>query len=194
MRLLFPIVIHEFEVTGFQKIQDELTNFIYKENRRDRKGMVKSNKLGWHSRDFLPNENNILTSTIINEVSRYFSMNRILKEGTRLTFRNMWVNINKKGCYNKDHIHPGSDLAGVFYIKTPKNCGNIEFTSPHQYIQNSELECYSDEIQKECNFYNVYWMEPLEGTIIMFPSHIQHRVDMNESRQDRISASFNLKL
>ena len=56
------------------------------------------------------------------------------------------------------------------------------------------MQCYSEEIAKEYNLYNVYWMEPLEGTIIMFPSHIQHGVDMNESRQDRISASFNLKL
>ena len=40
---------------------------------------------------------------------------------------NMWANINPPGGYNMPHIHPNSHFSGVYYIKAPKDSGNISF-------------------------------------------------------------------
>ena len=194
MRLLFPSLIHEFEVTGFKKIQDELIDFIYQDKKNDKLGVVKSNRGGWHSRDF--GSDNILVSTVKSEVSKYFLTNRIFREGTIIKFGNIWANINKKGDYNDKHIHPGFDLSGVFWIKIPDDSGTIVFSSPNHYTQFYNETCYTDAIKERFNLSSTYWIKPLEGAIIIFPSVIEHQVDMNmnESNKDRISVSFNLKL
>ena len=44
------------------------------------------------------------------------------------------------------------------------------------------------------NHFPAYTISPTEGTILLFPASIYHSVDPNQSRQDRISASFNLKV
>ena len=42
----------------------------------------------------------------------------------------MWANINPPGGYNKPHLHPNSHFSGVYYIKAPKNSGQIVFNEP----------------------------------------------------------------
>ncbi len=45
---------------------------------------------------------------------------------------NAWININQKNNSNQVHTHPACILSGVYYIKTPKECGNIQFMHPAQ--------------------------------------------------------------
>ena len=40
--------------------------------------------------------------------------------------------------------------------------------------------------------FNSYYRIPEEGVVLLFPSHLLHRVELNESNEDRISISFNL--
>ena len=39
-----------------------------------------------------------------------------------------------------------------------------------------------------------YYFPPTEGIILIFPSSLEHEVEVNKSDQDRISYSFNIKL
>ena len=43
---------------------------------------------------------------------------------------NMWANINPPGALNRPHLHPNSHFSGVYYIKAPKNSGQIVFNEP----------------------------------------------------------------
>ena len=42
----------------------------------------------------------------------------------------MWANINPPGGMNRAHQHPNSLWSGVYYIKAPKNCGNLKIDDP----------------------------------------------------------------
>jgi uncharacterized protein (TIGR02466 family) len=42
----------------------------------------------------------------------------------------MWANINPPGGFNRAHIHPNSLWSGVYYVKTPKNCGHLKVRRP----------------------------------------------------------------
>jgi uncharacterized protein (TIGR02466 family) len=42
----------------------------------------------------------------------------------------MWANINPPGGFNRTHIHPNSLWSGVYYVKTPKNCGHLKLEDP----------------------------------------------------------------
>ena len=45
-----------------------------------------------------------------------------------------WINQNFTFDYNMPHNHTGSSIqfSGIWYIKAPKNCGNINFYDPNE--------------------------------------------------------------
>ena len=43
-------------------------------------------------------------------------------------------NINYPGGFNRPHLHPNSLFSGVYYIKAPKNSGNIIFYDPRSHL------------------------------------------------------------
>ena len=118
-----------------------------------------------------------------------------LQDLPEFIFLNWWLNINRKGDYNNAHHHPRCHLGGVFWIKTPPNSGNIEFTSSYEFVGFEELEkLYPDEFVEKYNSYRIYYFPPVAGDILIFPSHLQHEVKENKSDEDRISVSFNISI
>lgn len=112
-----------------------------------------------------------LTNSIISE----YTDNRTL----RLEVKELWGNINTYRDYNASHTH-GGILSGVFYLKTPKNCGRLVFRDPAvrsdgHIIRNKD-----------------YVINPEPLACIFFPSWLEHYVEPNMSNEDRISLSFNL--
>ena len=194
MEVVFSTLIHSHRILTFKQIKDDLLKFIYEERKKDPVGVTISNQGGWQSQPFLGSSDNIVVSTVKDAVLRYFSLNKIFKEDTAIDFRNLWINVNGKGNFNRSHIHFGCDLSGVLWIKTSKECGSIEFASPNAYTQGSELDFYSDEIKERYNLYPGWAFTPEEGKIIIFPSSLSHHVYSNKSNEDRISVSFNMRL
>jgi len=101
----------------------------------------------------------------------------------------MWVNINKSSNYNFMHNHApynGAILSGVYYVKCPKNSGNINFFDPRYFVTNAlDMQYYNNG--------DTYWFfEPKENLMLMFPSWLHHSVDQNQSDEDRISIAFNI--
>ena len=189
---LFPYLIHEINIKTFKQIKDDLTKYAYQERKKDPVGVVVSNMGGWQSKQLPFKGDSILTSTIINEIVKYTVVNKIFKEGVKLKFRDMWININKKGDMNEKHVHPGCDLSGVLWIKTPKDSGTFEFDSPYLFSQFRVMECYSEEITDRHKLYPSYWIPSEEGKIVFFPASLSHKVNSSQSREDRISVAFNI--
>jgi len=187
---LFPVIIHQFDVNGFEILQKELIDYSYDLKKKDPIGAKFSNHGGWQSKDFpIDNGGDVLHQFIINSVGVLPSIDK--SASIHIT---SWVNINKKGNYNIKHNHPSSDLAGVLWVKCPEKCGNIIFDNPYNFTDSEVLESYTQEFKKEKKFFHTYWFPPTEGRMIIFPAHLNHRVLPNESNEDRISVSFNIQL
>ena len=105
---------------------------------------------------------------------------------------NAWLNINNKGHSNKPHVHPLSEFACVYYLKTPKDCGNIILIKDSFY----RMDGIADLPAKETNILNCdsFFIEPRENRFVMFPGYVEHLVEKNNSNEDRISLSFNLSV
>jgi len=114
-----------------------------------------------------------------------------------LNINGMWLNITRNGNYNSPHRHVGSILSGTFYVKTPKNCGSIEFENPISGLIDSYLTHWHLSVDHELK--NSSWLSKKmnivceENTLILFPSWIKHSVEQNLNKdEDRISIAFNL--
>ena len=191
MILLFPTIIHEIPVKKFKSIKKELMDFVYEQRQRDPRGLVLSNIGGWQSESIYHSFNNIIKETISESITSYFKEVFTTSEYKIL---NLWMNINKKGDLNVPHDHPLCDLSGVLWINTPKECGNIEFQSPQHFNCAREIGEYKEEFRKKTHCYPGYWIPPKEGTMLLFPASVVHRVHVCQSDEDRISAAFNLSL
>ena len=193
---VFPSLIHLFGVDDYSSVKDDLIKFVYKEKRKDSKGISISNIGGWQSnKDDYSSYENPLSSVIGNSISKYFAENKIFNSNVNLLIDSMWININSRiSDYNLKHSHGGCDLAGCFYIKTPKDCGEIEFISPNEYTQRKELKFCNNDFKDSLKFHTAWKIPPQEGTLLIFPSSLYHHVVENRNNGDRISASFNMQI
>ena len=156
---------------------------------KKQKGRNLSNLGGFQSND-LKIEEPILNSLIKEiELNSNIVNNDILKINSTLSLNNIWININKFKDFNVIHKHPFSKLSGVFYVKIPKNSGDLLF------VNETEIGCFvNDKDIIEFNNYNssTWSIKPEENVLYLFPSWLNHYVKPNLSNEKRISISFNL--
>ena len=63
--LLFPAIVHQFDVNGFGEVRDKLIDYAYDLKKKEPEGVSISNNGGWQSSDFSINdENDTLWTTI----------------------------------------------------------------------------------------------------------------------------------
>jgi uncharacterized protein (TIGR02466 family) len=154
-------------------------------------GRELSNVGGWQSTDinFQNKEIDNLLSLVWSHAER-FKIDLNMKPSIKIVIKNMWVNVNGYGHFNKPHIHDNSLFSGVYYVKCNKDSGNICFENPainHRYHMNTGMFLSNTLIgSSECKY------APTERQLIMFPSWLLHYVEPNQSNEDRISIAFNI--
>ena len=108
----------------------------------------------------------------------------------KVKITSMWSVINKKNASNSRHIHSNNYISAAYYVKAPKNCGNIIFYDPR-----SEAVFRHPIISKPNKLNtNSFSIEPKEGLLVLFPSYLNHSVDLNNSDEERVVISFNIDL
>lgn len=187
---IFPSSIHSLGIDNFDDYRGKLIEEIYQERDEDPVGRKISNRGGWQSNQMTiqKDRSELLKEIITNSVSKL-----PILEGVYAAVEG-WKNINEPGNFNVKHNHPRSNLSGVLWIKTPKNSGNLVFTSPNLFNRYEELDSYTKEFKYNSNSYMTYYFRPMEGRLLIFPSSLEHEVEKNKSSEDRISYSFNIRL
>ena len=177
-------------MNGFNEIKNQLIDYAYDLKKKDPEGATISNRGGWQSSGFsISDKDDVLHSFLINCLSLFPTMKKTVRIKAEA-----WVNINKPGDYNVKHQHPDCNLSGVLWIKCSENCGNIEFENPSGFQTYREIDSYIDDFKDRNNIYPAYYFPPTEGRTLVFPSYLQHKVEENQSDEDRISVSFNIRL
>ena len=112
------------------------------------------------------------------------------KMNERYSLDSLWININNNCDFNAPHIHPKAVMSGVFYVKTPKDCGDIVFINPNKYISHFDKEF----VNAKNHAFTWASYVARENYLYMFSSWLEHYVQPNRSNEDRISFSFNVKI
>ena len=170
---------------------DKLLNSILKVREMDPKGIVKSNmNNSYHSKDNLQTlpEFREISEAILNKTKIIFEQEKIK---TRFFLGNLWANINSKGGFNDLHTHGNCFFSGVYYVKTPENCGELRFVDPRP--QSILVTPNRIEDDNKDNWHRVSFKgEP--GQIVIFPYYLPHQVLPNQNEDIRVSLSFNIIL
>lgn len=184
---LFPIfstVIAKF------KLKQNLNNLEkFCVSLKDKQGRKLSNLSGYQSKNI--DLKNKIIKIFVNEIQQKINeYKKIYSIDLNLNILNLWININKYKDANASHTHPGSYISGVFYIKAPKNCGNIVFKNSNQIENFIQENIFSSFTNVNSSLYHV---SPEENVLYLFPSWLEHYVEPNLSKKNRISISFNFK-
>jgi|TARA_R100001460_G_scaffold63470_1_gene103693 uncharacterized protein (TIGR02466 family) len=184
--LHFPTPIYTF-YNSDNSFNQELEKNILQWMKED-KGVSRTNVKGWHS------------TTDMHQKPEYKKLTEALFEAQFKIYKEeylesepylggMWANVNPPGGMNRAHQHPNSLWSGVYYVKTPENCGKLMLYDPRDCAAIVFPRQQKGKLPNR--LYREIWYKPEAGKCIMFPSWLMHAVDPNESNELRISVSFN---
>ena len=198
LETFFSTCVYYFDHPTAEETNRKLKKDINLWEKRDEKGIVRSNSLGWHSAVDMHHRKEYRPLT-----KELFKMQQEIYQAegyhpnTEAICDNMWANVNYKYSHNKNHIHPGAQWSGVYYIKAPKDCGNIWFTDPcgERHV---DMPIMADKKDKPIHYWREVYYQPIEGRLIMFPGWLTHEVAQNMCNLKgekgwRVSVSFNFR-
>ena len=104
-----------------------------------------------------------------------------------------WANLHQPNHSAHAHSHANSMFSGVLYLDTPKDSGAILFDAQnHPTWSTRTIEPKLDE-HTIINSRS-YRIEPHRGMSIVFPSHMSHSVELNNSGQNRYSLAYDVMM
>ena len=175
---LFPSTVLKFKNKD-QEIFDELEECV--------KAIEQNENLTLHTGVNIPNDQSWLHFF---GNYRLPKLNKFISDGIDTYVGNdewqlwsSWLNIYPKGSNQDKHLHAGYDLSACYYHCTSPEQGLINFHSP---LRESQLDCYGT--------YQQMAVPTESGTLIIFPSWLEHSTTPNESDLFKISIGMNIKV
>jgi uncharacterized protein (TIGR02466 family) len=108
-----------------------------------------------------------------------------------------WYNTNRYGDHHAPHTHPRVYLSGTYYVRVPPapasvgdpraRPGCISFYDPRTAANMVTVGPESDARA-------AHVVSPSAGTLLMWPSPVQHYVHPNLSQEPRVSISYNIAM
>ena len=187
---LFPDPVLKYKLDDYKNFNKELEIYIYNLYEEDKKGIERSNRGGWHSKNFNLLEKNSIQKKFAIDVQKYI-LNCFQNMGWKIKDKNiiikeMWAIINKKENFNVIHTHPNCYLSSAYYVKASKDCG--EFIAENPNI--AKRYAYPEIANKNELNVETARIEIEEGDLLLFPSYLPHKVGKNESDDDQNSNKF----
>jgi uncharacterized protein (TIGR02466 family) len=131
---------------------------------------------------------------VIDEIEKYLSIKEKILHQTNVYARdfgtrpvglgNSWINIQRRGSELGYHTHPLSVISGALYLKIDANGSRIRFRNPNPFLT------VTDVLNSTAYTSNTTYIRPIVGTLLLFPSWLQHGSDENMS-DERVVLSFN---
>jgi len=199
---IFPTCLYVADVENSAAINDEMLPHIYRLRKQDRaeitdpelqrvfdyevwttyfshpgKGLVDDS---WTQR---------LQMAVLEHVQHFAKMLKFNFGDRKPRVTTLFANIHDELYHRHDaHTHPGAMFSGSYYVKIDPGAGRFRLIDPVRALQFHEFSFYEDT---ELNVSEVS-LDPVEGRLVMFRSHVPHAVDRPAARGERVAVSFNI--
>jgi uncharacterized protein (TIGR02466 family) len=143
---------------------------------------------GWQSEQTLHDREEFqdLVACVGNATRSILRFLRIGHEAFEIT--GCWATVLAKGAAHKAHSHPNNYLSGAYYVRTHPGADTINFHDPRNQagvIRPPVVELTAENTDQVV-------VKVTNGTLLLFPSYLEHSVDANTSEEERVSISFNI--
>ena len=110
--------------------------------------------------------------------------------GRKLKLDSLWVNVLRSRSAHAGHIHPHSVVSGTIYVRVPDGAGGLKLEDPRLPMMMAAPTPLPDAPEELRRFVTV---TPTPGAILLWESWLRHEVPAGNTREDRISISFNYR-
>ena len=109
-------------------------------------------------------------------------------------FSTSWINRIEHGEKIDLHDHANAVISEVYYIDVGNNSAPITFVKNKQHLNTFPSSAKPLTNGKTWNQYNSDSMtiQPSNGNVLVFPSHLEHKVDTSFDKNYRYGLAFNL--
>ena len=190
---MFSTTVLKCRLPDHARLNAGLLDYINGLHRAAPQGRTRSNALGWQSGN-LDFDVPVVTefATLVLERAREYGLAHSwsFPSHMQLVMRELWANVSCQYAYNNVHNHPNSLLSGVYYVQVQDESGDILLFDPRKQAWVMQPD-FSERNQMNSSVHSI---SPEAGTLIIFPSWLDHGVGQNLSEADRISVAFNINL
>lgn len=99
------------------------------------------------------------------------------KEMMQYYINNSWVNVHHTGGKTNVHNHTNTFMVATAYLHLPENGGFFECKDPLEYNKGFYYSDNNDWLWKE--------IPTISGDVLIFPSWLKHKTQINQSLEDR---------
>ena len=177
----FPTPVYYTDLAQARDLNARLVADIRAWRDRDPGGTFRSNVPqlgGWHSATdmHLRPEFTELTLEIFELINGVF-IEQGYDDAYEPACDSMWANINSYGAFNRHHTHPHALWSGVYYVRTPDDCGLLCLTDPRP--QAHVITPYFDSKRRSPHTWAEVYYQPAAGRLIAFPGWLVHSTHPN---------------
>lgn len=191
---IFPIKIYKtrFVLKNKDLLIDQLEE-VFKQTEKNNQGSMRGAGLcSYNAARSLQKWSELkdLSEFLIDESKKYW--NELKYDKTRSpSIYEMWANRYERDSFIDEHNHAPIPITVSYYLKKPKNSGNIVFVNPLEDL----LKHQPFDLLKDRNMYHTLFNSEIaieENDVIMFPGWLRHKTTPNASLDPRIIIGANL--
>ena len=177
----FPTPVYRTDLARSDDLNARLATDIRAWRERDPDGTFRSNVPqlgGWHSATdmHLRPEFTELTLEIFELIHGVFA-DQGYDRAYEPVCDSMWANVNPRGAFNRHHTHPHALWSGVYYVRTPDDCGLLCLTDPRP--QAHVITPYFDPKRRSAHTWAEAYYQPVAGRLVAFPGWLVHSTHPN---------------
>jgi len=197
-----PLIVIQLNLEHQKDIEKEYLPLVYAHQKETVN--IKKKNLDAHDLNYISDTNgqtSFYTGSLL-EKEEFIPLKNYLNSAIKLSLKekektdkfdlkwmDFWYTIYNTGTNVEEHFHPNCIISGVYYLKCPKNCGDIMFVDNNHNYKNY---CVNISPLKTFTYQKNFKITPEEGMILLFPSWLPHKTELNQSSEDRIMFAFNL--
>ena len=177
----FPTPVYYTDLAQADELNARLVEDVRAWRERDPGGTFRSNVPqlgGWHSATdmHLRAEFAALTREIFELIHGVFT-DQGYDDAYEPACDSMWANVNPRGAFNRHHTHPHALWSGVYYVRTPDDCGLLCLTDPRP--QAHVITPYFDPKRRSAHTWGEVYYQPVAGRLVAFPGWLVHSTQPN---------------
>ena len=187
-QLIFPTKVYRTTFENSQELQKKVVPLFFEIEKKDT-SPVRYSANGYTSYGA---NSNILSLPELSELKSFIDsiVNNCHNESKlkgQVKLESSWFSIMRKHTYHEEHHHMPSVWSGVYYLQADHDHPGLTFVN-----KNSKLHWPKTGINHLTESNSPEVTSPAEtGNLIIFPSHVLHKVHQQMVDKERVMVSFN---
>lgn len=198
MRAMFPTFVNEAWYPNFNKERDTLIERILQIKEEDTQGQQACEEKYQHGYTSFFSRDRLFDDPVFQKLIQFiYAVAHDYGSKQYWDLKNyepvmtmLWCNINSQYSFHREHVHPYSQISGVFYLKCDESSPAINFKDPRVARWMVPPPVVGDRPENALHMK----LPPEEGKTFMFPAWLEHGVEQNQTAVERISMSYNFEM